>query len=480
MDESTDVVQEAFGRLQETGGGGHRWADATDIARRGARRRNRRIAGASGGGALLVALVLVITLVPFGPGVTRPSASGVRAIAGPGGSTQLVANVMTARPARTSTANEAAVAADEQAFSLRLTRLLAASAGDDNTLVSPISADIALSMLELGSAGPTVGELASTLDSSGLSAGAQAAGWNDLVTSLLSGQSPGELHLADSLWVADGLHVQAGFLRALGERFGNDTYEADFATDAVRAINAWVSEETAGRITTLYQPGQLAAITELVLVNALHFHAAWSKGLFQSAKIEDEPFFTASGETVSVPTVVDEDQLQSASAKGYEAVQIPYSNGRFAALLVEPTASMDTFLSQLSTASLSSITKALTSNYIKLSMPTLQLSSLGSLDDPLSSMGMAPLFSSADLVPMFGRVLGEQQAVEGVQQAVTLDVNRWGTDAAAATGVGVIGTSAREPSGTFSFDHPYLFLLRDVHTGAILFSTVVNNPAASA
>ncbi len=489
MDEPNDIVREAFSQLQGRGEGGHGWTDAAELARRGIRRRRRRIAGASGGGALLVAVVLVVALVPFGsggtrnPGTTGPAhvALGVRTVTGPGGSTQLVADVTTSHAGGAGSEEAASVAAAEEGFSLRLTALAAAGAGDGNTLVSPISADAALAMLELGSGGPTLGELATTLQTSGLSAKAQAAGWSDLVSSLLAGQSPGELHLADSLWVQDGLTVQAGFLRGLAESFGNDTYQADFHTDAAtRAINAWVDEETAGRIRTLYKPGDLSPTTEVVLANAVHFHAPWSKGLFGSATVGSSPFYPASGGEVAVPTITDQDQLLSATGHGYEAVQIPYSNGRFAALLVEPAGSMAGFLAHLTARSLGVMTKALTSNYIALSMPKLQLSSLGSLATPLSDMGMAPLFQSADLVPMLGPAIGDQQAIAGVQQAVTLDVSRWGTDAAAATGISVIPSSTRSVEATLSFDHPYLFLLRDVRTGMILFSSVVNNPAAGA
>jgi serpin B len=64
-----------------------------------------------------------------------------------------------------------------------------------------------------------------------------------------------------------------------------------------------------------------------------------------------------------------------------------------------------------------------------------------------------------------------------VQQAATLDVNKWGTDAAAATGSSVSSSAAHVGGAAIAFDHPYLFLLRDTKTGAILFSSVVNNPA---
>jgi serpin B len=110
-------------------------------------------------------------------------------------------------------------------------------------------------------------------------------------------------------------------------------------------------------------------------------------------------------------------------------------------------------------------------------MPELKLSTLEKLKGPLSAMGMGQAFEAADFSPMLG--FRPNQAVGGVQQAATLDVNRWGTDAAAATGASAISTAARRVSFTIDFNHPYLFLIRDTKTGTILFSSVVNNPAAS-
>jgi serpin B len=176
-------------------------------------------------------------------------------------------------------------------------------------------------------------------------------------------------------------------------------------------------------------------------------------------------------------TGTPQDSLLSSVTPAYDAVQIPYTNGRFAALLVEPTAgSMTSFLRTLSATSLAAITTSLRDKSVALSMPELELAAREMLDGPLSAMGMARAFEEADFSPMLGS--SPNQAIGHVQQAATLDVNRWGTDAAAATGVSVISTATRRSDFTISFNHPYLFLIRDTKTGTILFSSVVNNPAA--
>ena len=81
--------------------------------------------------------------------------------------------------------------------------------------------------------------------------------------------------------------------------------------------------------------------------------------------------------------------------------------------------------------------------------------------------------SNADLSGMSPASL----VVTDVVQKATLDVTAWGTEATAATGI-VGATSGRLASMTLAIDHPFLFLIRDTHTGTIFFEAQVDNPGA--
>jgi serpin B len=474
------------------GGGGEngescgRWPSADELRARSDRWRRRRVALLTGGTCSVLAVVLVVALLlasgpaPHHPIATGPEPAGISKLAGPDGSIHLVvASNSSTRPH--SVADEVKVASAEQAFALDLTRLEASGAGSGNVLLSPLSADVDLAMLQLGSAGATANEIATALQTAGLSTGAQAIGWGDLVHDLVSSQPAGELQLANSLWIAQRISVEAAFLRASAQSFGDDSYEADFETsEATQAINAWVDQQTAGRITQLFAPGELPQRTEIVLANALHFHAAWTKELFAEALPEVEPFYPPAGPRVSVPMIVDsQGTFDAAVSPDYSAVQLPYTNGRYAALLLEPTAgTMASFLSSLTPASLETVVSALRSEPVDFEMPDLNLTSRPLLNRPLSALGMGPVFAGADFSPMLGPAGATNQALALVQQAAALKVNQWGTDAAAATGAVAIPTDKMSVWATISFDHPYLFLIRDTKTGTILFSSVVNNPAA--
>lgn len=483
MTENTDWLDAALEPLRNPPTS-HPWPSANDIGRRAAlRRRNRRIGLASGGTALGLAAALLIALVaipgsgPQNNGQMPVALSGIRSVAGPDGSIQLLASASKTSSADVQSVSE--LATSEQAFALDLTRRELSSSSGSNVLLSPMSADVDLSMLELGASGQTEQQIAAALKSAGLSSDENAAAWKRLVSSELAAESPGELTLANSLWIKEHLQLEPGFLHGEAAAFGDDTYQVDFTSpSATNAINAWVDQATAGRISELFSPGELTPTTELVLANALHFHGAWA--IPEQFTSSTGSFVTAGGQSLSVPILTaSDDHLELTVTPTYQAVQIPYTNGRFAALVIEPTSgTMTSWLSDLTPKDLSTIVGSLSYGTVDLSMPALDLSSRPLLNTALSAMGMAGAFESANLTPMLGATLGNRVAVATVQQADTLQVNRWGTDAAAATGTSIVPMSA-SPLHVIDIDHPYLFLIRDTKTGAILFSSVVNHPAAN-
>jgi len=432
--------------------------------------------------ALGLGFTLGLSTGGAGASPRTPPRTGVSAVPGPHGSVHLVADAGgSAGPAGASErVDEQAVALAEQRFAVRLTSLLDSEGGDANVLVSPMSVAIDLAMLELGSAGATRSQIAETLQSQSLSAGAQATGWHQLVASLTGARGGTTLSLANSIWVARGLTVEPGFLDAAARSFGDDVYQTSFSSPkAVEAINSWVERATAGHIRELFVKGQLTAATELVLANAVHFHGSWAKQYaLSAASVAKAPFRSAIGALERVYTMRLRGEFPAALAAGAEAVQLPYGTGRYAALFVQPTTgTLRTFLRHLSVERLATLTRSLRVQAVDLSIPELDLTARESLDEALGTLGLGPAFSSADFTPMLGAAGATNQAIGVVEHAASLRVDRYGTDAAAATGISVI-TSAVESGLTIHFDRPFLVLLRDTETGAVLFSCAVNNPTA--
>src|SRR5207248_7920078 len=126
------------------------------------------------------------------------------------------------------------------------------------------------------------------------------------------------------------LPMEPDFMTAMARYFETGVWQVDFTQDlpgAVEAINAWASRHTNGKITKLFNKGDIDQMTLLVLANAVYFKAAWQYA-FDPADTTDHPFHLSNGKDVSVPFMVAGDggpPLRVASTTAYDAVQLPYT-----------------------------------------------------------------------------------------------------------------------------------------------------------
>jgi len=474
------VVDRELATLQEISIKSGPWLEPAEIRRRGRNRRLRRRGGVVG--TALVVLVLLALLVPlrFG-GRTNPNAN-LHVAARLGAALQLVSATGLAAPASAGSTSKA-VAQSEQQLSLSLLKQISSTnPGTSNIVVSPLSLATAVAMLELGAEGATETQIAATLGTTELTAEQQAAGWSALSAELAAvGASDGiALQSANSLWLQKGLAMDPTFMSGLSRYFASGVWQVDFASDpvaAVAALNAWVTGETHGRITSLFAPGTITNQTALVLANAVYFKAAWEQpfmGVTVAGSFHLPDGTSATVPFMHTPSLGPLDVLVS-TASGVDAVQLPYTGGHIAALVIMPTSgSLSNLTGSLTAAGLDRIVSGMKSSSIDLAMPTLSLSDTHELIPTLKNLGMRDAFDGdANLSGMSPVPL----VVTDVVQKATLDVSAWGTEATAATGISV-ATAGRLPSMALAIDHPFLFLIRDVQTGMILFEAQVDNPGA--
>jgi len=461
---------------------------------RSASKRRQRMLGGSGSVTVVVALILVGILLP---GSTRPSPrAGVITVSDRIGSAyELNANEPVGPSATPPVAK--AVENAEVGFSLSLLDNLAKSSdpnGAGNVLVSPSSLATALAMLELGTSGATEQGIATTLQTAGLSSAEQAAGWHSLAgllaletstTGTDLGHEP-ELNIANALFLQEHFAVSPAFVRALSSEFQTGLWEVNFESDlaaATNAINQWTSDNTKGLIQKLFSPGALNNLTRLVLADAVYFHADWSNRF--STITLDRPFYPTGGATESVPFMSSPRlgtpkvfDLPVSTTPAYDAVELPYAGKKLSALVVMPTASSLTgFVSSLTATTLAQIVNTMSPEELQLIMPTFTERSDNQLNQTLSSMGMSQAFDPTKS-NLTGITAQPPLFVQAVEQKAYLQVTPKGTTAAAATGISV-GMSAVEANlHPIVIDHPFLFLVRDNATGAILFASMVENPAS--
>jgi serpin B len=399
----------------------------------------------------------------------------------PGGQQRTGAHIgsaiqLVARAAPITTASPSAVAA-VVAAEQRLTLALLSQVGHgSNVTVSPASLYLALGMLQNAARGATADEISTAVHADGLSVDRQNEGLAALTNDLDAAAAKDGIQLdsANSMWQQDGFVVKPQFLRALSAYYHAGVWQVDFGghiSDAIKALNAWTSEKTHGKITKLF--ARLDPTTVLVLANAIYFHAAWATP-FDKAETSNAEFTRADGTQVTAKFMSGGPGLHAAATSNYQAAELPYHGGRFAALAIMPTSgSLDAFVATLTPAKIDSIASSLTPG-VRVSMPRFRTASKLDLKPVLQALGMRRAFRpDADL----SGLSHSSTMVDQVIQRDYLSVGEHGTTAAAVTGISIVPTSG-VVGPAVNLDHPFLFLVRDTKTGAILFASEITDPGA--
>jgi serpin B len=241
-------------------------------------------------------------------------------------------------------------------------------------------------------------------------------------------------------------------------------------------INNWVDDQTEGRIKDLIPQGLIDQLTRLVLTNAIYFNAAWASP-FNEGATSDGAFHLLNGDEVIVPTMRQTESFGHAESDDYQAIELPYDGNELSMVILLPgSGEFNTFDSSLNSQKLDEILGELEYKQVDLTMPKFEFETSFALKDTLSEMGMPVAFSGdADFSGMTGN---RELSITAVVHKAFVSVDEAGTEAAAATAVIVGETSAPAEPIEVKIDRPFIFLIRDIETGSLLFVGRVLNPAS--
>ena len=372
-------------------------------------------------------------------------------------------------------ADVAQLAADNDAFAVALYQTLRAAPG--NIVFSPASLSFALAMTYAGAAAQTATQMATTLHFA-LPADRLHPAFDALDLALTAPTSaPGafELTLANALWAQRGFMMLPSFLDVLSQDYGAGVRLVDFmgATEpARRSINQWVSDQTAGKIPELLMMGALDTSTRLVLTNAVYFKADWQRPF--DGDSADGTFTTPSG-PVTVPMMQGQVSASLWTGAGYAAAALPYAGGTTSMVLIVPDAgTFDAFEAGLTAESLSAVMAGQAgASRGDVRMPRFKFDQHFSVKDQLMALGMTDAFTPG--LADFSGIDGAQDLlISDIVHEATIAVDEKGTEAAAATGVVVVAQIAQ---ALLDVNRPFVFVLRDDATGAILFLGRVVDPS---
>lgn len=352
----------------------------------------------------------------------------------------------------------------QRSFGADLLKAVCTKEGTGSVTVSPASAALALGQLDAGARGGTRAKIDALL---------HLPGWGDDVLAAYRAQrlelaGLTQLQVSNHVYSAYGNPPERATLDDLATGFGSKLAQLDFTKPAATdAINADVSKDTKGLIPKLFdQP--LASDTVTVLTNALHLKADWVTPFDMTT---DTLFTTDAGKTVRTQMMSARELSASyRSSDGWESAELPYAGNQLTAYAILPP--KGSTCGDVSGSKLTALTTGPSAEKTTLQMPTVDLAQTHDLYDVMKALGL----------PMDGDVdysgLGPQaDGISKVVQKVVVKVDQKGTEAAAATGIGVYTLSKRSgPAHALVLDRPYLLVIQDTKTGTPLFLARVADP----
>ena len=361
-------------------------------------------------------------------------------------------------------------------FSYSLFRAIAGRSPTDNVIISPVSAASALAVAFAGAKGATASAMGRVLgvgEGESQLLGERTRSWR---RSMLE-QDCVQLTIANALWADANVPFDGNFVA-----HSRDVHDALVRSlelkHAAEEINAWAREQTHGRIqNVVHDP-----IDEtLLLLNAVYFKGLWASP-FDSLQTGPGPFYLASGDSVTVPRMKRRISVRYGRQAGFQLARLPYLGVRFGMYVLLPDTGIAPadLVRQMEPSTIDLWLAAVRPAELNLVLPRLKLTTKTLLIPPLSELGMQIAFDS-DSADFSGMVEpawlgGERVFLSRATQDVFIEINEEGTEAAAVTSIGAFVTSVPPPPIEFTVDRPFLLIIRDDETGAVLFIGQIFNP----
>jgi serpin B len=344
-----------------------------------------------------------------------------------------------------------------------------------NIFLSPLSATLALGMLNNGAAGQTQEEIQKSLGYGDITRAELNSYFQKTIAQMKESDSKVVFETANSIWIRQNVPVLAPFTNVNKTFYDADVRNEDFNDPAtVGLINGWCAEKTHNTIKEIVKdiPSDMC----LFLINALYFKSVWTVP-FDKQETKDEAFTNLDGTTSLVPTMYKESTFHYAHNESFEILELPYGNQSFAMVILLPKEGtpLSSVIEKLDVATWTNIRRYLIGGEtVKVKLPRFKVEYERTLNPDLADLGMKAMFTPAADFSLINTTAS--LFVSSVRQKTFVEVNEEGTEASAVT---VIETDAANDllseKPTFYVNRPFLYLIQEKQTGAIFFTGIINN-----
>ncbi|MEH1849075.1 MAG: serpin family protein [Nostoc sp.] len=348
--------------------------------------------------------------------------------------------------------------------------------GEKNVFISPSSVAIALAMTYNGASGTTQLGIAKTLELQGMNLQEINSSYAAALKQLLdNSDAKVQLNIANSLWANQDYSFRPDFLQRVQYFYKAKVSNLNFKDAAAPSIiNNWVKENTNGKITEIVET--IKPNDVLFLINAIYFKGKWSKE-FDKNQTAQYPFYITSGRQKQHPMMSQSGDYRYYENKQFQAVSLPYGkDGKFSFYIFLPkqNSNLNAFYQNLNVENWEKWMTQFSKQKGFIRLPRFKTEYDITLNDALKTLGMEEAFSSKANFSGIGKNL----KISEVKHKTFVEVNEEGTEAAAATSVGIVLTALRQEPEPFRMivDHPFFCAIRDNQTGSVLFMGSIIDP----
>ncbi len=357
-------------------------------------------------------------------------------------------------------------------FGLKLFREVVEHKKGENVFISPLSVAMALGMTLNGANGETYEAMRNTLELAGLSQEEINQSYQSLIALLMQLDPSVQFQIANSIWHRQEMAFEQGFINLNKTYFNASVRGVDFDAPAtLNLINAWVKDNTAGRIPQIID--EIKPEHVMFLINAIYFKGVWTYR-FDPTQTKDDWFTTADGAQKAVKMMHQKARLHRFfSNQAFQAVDLPYGDAGFSMTILLPHrgVSLDSLIAAFNSEIWSDWMSSFAKREIGLAMPKFRMTFDITLNQVLHNLGMGVAFTEA--ADFSGMYKPKRLMISEVKHKTFVEVNEEGTEAAAATSVGMRPVSAPDE---LRIDRPFLFAIRDSHSQSILFIGKMEQP----
>jgi serpin B len=345
----------------------------------------------------------------------------------------------------------------------------------ENLIISPLSISVALSMAMNGANGATRDAIIEALRDNGIPPEDINSSYKNLTETLLSVDKRVLINIANSVWTEEKFPVKKQFTDILTQDYNADSKSFNVEDPGAPAdMNNWIEDKTNGLIKNMIE--SLDPQSAMLLINAIYFKGKWNSQ-FEKSKTINMPFHKQAGVVADVPMMKQKNKFKAYKGNGFLLGEFPYGQGNYVmdVILPDNLDGVDDLIQSTDNVSFNTIINNLHQSEIDLSLPKFKYGYKKQLNNILSDMGMGVAFTEfAD----FSKISDVAVMISLVLHQAFIETNEEGTEAAAATVVGMYTTALPTGSLEMNIDHPFFYVIRETTTNTILFMGKVADPSA--